>query len=125
MDSASTETSPREATTTAKTGRPPPIVLTFAVNLIQLQKQLKNVVKEDFEFCNTRNETRIIIRGMVDFLAVKSHFEKNNLFYFTFYPKSEKPIKVVIRHMQHNTPAEDICDGLASLGFNVISASNR
>jgi hypothetical protein len=39
-DSASTEPSPQE-TTTAKTGRPPPIVLTSAVNLIQLQEQLK------------------------------------------------------------------------------------
>jgi hypothetical protein len=66
-DSASTETSPLETSTTTKTGRPPPTVLTSAVNLIHLQKQLKNVVKEDFEFRNTRNGTRIITRGMVDF----------------------------------------------------------
>jgi hypothetical protein len=106
----------------SKTGRPPPVVLTSAINLIQLQKQLKNVVKEDFEFHNTRNRTRIITRGMVDFLAVKSHFEKNNLLsYFTFYPKSEKPIKAVVRHLPQNTPAEDICDGLVSLDFDVIS----
>jgi hypothetical protein len=53
--------------------------------------------------------------------TVKSHFEKNNLSYLTIYPKSEKPIKAVIRHLPQNTPAEDICDGLMSLGFNVIS----
>jgi hypothetical protein len=31
-------------------GRPPPIILTSAVNLIQLQKELKGIVKGSFEF---------------------------------------------------------------------------
>jgi hypothetical protein len=58
---------------------------------------------------------------MADFLAVKSHFEGNNLFFYTFIPKSEKPIKAVIRHLPLNNPAEYICDGLVSLGFDVVS----
>jgi hypothetical protein len=58
---------------------------------------------------------------MVDFLGVKSHLETNNLSFYTFYPKSEKPIKAVIRHLPINTPAEDIYDGLVSLGFDVVS----
>jgi hypothetical protein len=73
------------------------------------------VVKEEFEFRTTRNGTKIITRGVVDFLGVKSHFETNNLSYFIFYPKSENPIKAVIRHLPVNTPAEDICDALVSL----------
>jgi hypothetical protein len=44
-DSVSTETTPPEIST-AKAGRPPPIILTSVVNLIQLQEQLNNVVKE-------------------------------------------------------------------------------
>jgi hypothetical protein len=40
----------------------------------------------------------------------------------TELPKSEKPMKVVIRHLPHNTPAEDISNRLVSLGFDVISA---
>jgi hypothetical protein len=86
-----------------------------------LQKQLKNVVKNDFEFRSTRNGTRIVTRGMVDFQTIKSHLEENNLSFFTFYPKAEKPIKAVIRHLPQNTPASDICEGLVSLGFDVIS----
>jgi hypothetical protein len=58
---------------------------------------------------------------MADFLAIKSHFEGNNLSFYTFFPKSEKPIKAAIRHLPLNTPAEDICDGLVSLGFVVFS----
>jgi hypothetical protein len=30
-------------------------------------------------------------------------------------------MKAVIRHMPHNTPAENISDRLVSLGFDVIS----
>jgi hypothetical protein len=78
-------------------------------------------VKEDFEFRNTRGGTRVITRDIADFLAVKSHFEGNNLSFYTFFPKSEKPLKAVIRHLPLNTPAENICDGLVSLGFDIVS----
>jgi hypothetical protein len=122
--SLSIETTPQETATAAKTGRPPPIILTSTVKLIQLQKQLKNVLKEDFEFRTTRNRTRIVTRGMVDFLGVKSHLENHNLAFFTFFPKSEKPMKAVIQHLPINTPAEDICDGLVSLGFDVVSVKH-
>jgi hypothetical protein len=37
------------------------------------------------------------------------------------YPKSEKPMKAVIRDLPYNTPADDISDGLVSLRFDVIS----
>jgi hypothetical protein len=56
---------------------------------------------------------------MADFQSVESHFYKQNLFYHSF-PKSEKPIKTVICHLPHNAPAEDISDGLVSLGFEVV-----
>jgi hypothetical protein len=47
-----------------------PINLTSSTNLIQLQKQLKNVVKEDYEFRNTRNRTSVITRNMMDILPI-------------------------------------------------------
>jgi hypothetical protein len=119
-DAANTEASPQEAPA-PKTGRPPPIILTSTNNLIHLQKQLKNVVKDDFEFRSTRNGTRDVTRGMVDLQTIKSHLEENNLSFFTFYPKAENPIKAVIRYLPQNTPVSDICDGLVSLGFDVIS----
>jgi hypothetical protein len=52
---------------------------------------------------------------MADFSLIKNYLEKNNLSYFTFFPKSEKPVKAVIRHLPHNTSAEDISDCLVSL----------
>jgi hypothetical protein len=58
---------------------------------------------------------------MADFSAICSHFESNNLPYFTVDPKSHKPIKAVIWHPSVSTPAENISDVLADLGFGVIS----
>jgi hypothetical protein len=98
--------------------------LTSTTNLIQLQKQLKIVIKENFEFRSTRNGTRVITRNKADFQSVKFHLHAHNLFYFSFYPKSEKPMKAVIRHLPHNTPAEDLSDRLVSLGFEVINVNH-
>jgi hypothetical protein len=121
-DFSGTEANTQEKAVPGKICRPPPIILTSNINLIQLQKQLKTVVKDDFEFHSTRNGIRVIIKGMADFEAVKSHFTNNNLSYYSFYPKSQKPIKAVIRHLPPNTPAQDISDGLVNRGFDVIKS---
>jgi hypothetical protein len=103
-----------------KSARPPPIVLTSAANLIQLQKQLEGVARQNFEFRNTRNGTRLVTKDMVDYQAVTSHFNNNHLAYFTFFPKLAKPVKAVLRHLPSNTPEQDISDGLVDLGIDVI-----
>jgi hypothetical protein len=58
---------------------------------------------------------------MVDYQSVKTYFQSNNVFYYTFYPKSEKPFKAVVRHLPSNTPADGIAKGLVDLGFDVFS----
>jgi hypothetical protein len=59
---------------------------------------------------------------MADFSAIKKHLENHNLSYFTFFPKSGKPVKVVIRHLPQDTPAEDISDGLVSLVLTSLAS---
>jgi hypothetical protein len=54
-------------TPSSQRGRPPPIMLTSATNLIQLQKKLKGLVKGNFEFRNTRTGTRVVTKEMADF----------------------------------------------------------
>jgi hypothetical protein len=75
---------------------------------MQLQRQLKGIVKCSFEFRNTRNGTRIATKEMTDYSSIKEYLSSQTLNYFTFYPKSLKPIKAAIRHLPGNTPAEDI-----------------
>jgi hypothetical protein len=72
-DSPATRSNAAEEAVPEKACRPPPIVLTSATNLTQLQKQLKGVAKKIFEFRSTKNRTRVITKDMVDFQAVKVH----------------------------------------------------
>jgi hypothetical protein len=87
-DASGTEATSNEDAVAGKS-RPPPIILTSTIKLIQLQKQLKIVVEENFEFRSTRNRIRVIAGSMEDFKSFKSHFDPKNLSYYSFYPKSE------------------------------------
>jgi hypothetical protein len=60
---------------------------------------------------------------MADYSAIKEYPSSKNLNYFTFYPKSTKPIKAVIRHLPGNTPAKEIYKGIVELGFDIISVN--
>jgi hypothetical protein len=51
---------------------------------------------------------------MADFSAIKSFL----LSYCTFFPKSQKLIKAVIRHLPTNTPTEEMYEALVEHGFN-------
>jgi hypothetical protein len=62
----------------SKEGRPPPIVLATAINLMQLQKRIKAIVASNFELRNTRSGTTIVTKEMADFSAIRKHIEDNN-----------------------------------------------
>jgi hypothetical protein len=97
-DAASAEASPRE-THPAKAGRRPTIILTSGTNLLQFQKSIKRIVKGSFVFRSTKNGTRVHTKEMADFSAIKSFFLSKKLSFYTYFPKSQKPIKAVIRHL--------------------------
>jgi hypothetical protein len=82
-------------------------MMTSTTNFILLESDLKYHVKGEYEFRNTRSGIRIITKEMAAYLAMKSSVEKINRHQFTFSPNSEKPIKVVIRHLPPETLAKD------------------
>jgi hypothetical protein len=90
-----------------------------------LQKSIKGIVNGNFEFRSTKNGTRVLKKEMADFSAIKSFFLSKKLSFYTYIPKSQKPIKAVIRHLPPNTPAEEICEALVELSFDTISVRQR
>jgi hypothetical protein len=86
-----------------------------------LQKHIKGIVKGNFEFRNTKNGTRALTKGMADFSAIKSFSLSKKISSYSFFPKSHKSIKAVIRHLPSNTHAEEIYEALLELGFDAIS----
>jgi hypothetical protein len=61
---------------------------------------------------------------MADYSPIKEYLSSQNLNYFTFYSKSLKPIKAVIRHLPGNTPVEEIYEGLVELGIDILSVKH-
>jgi hypothetical protein len=111
-DASGADATSDEDAVPGKTDRPPPIIITTTTNLIQLQTQLKSMIKGNIEFRSTRNGTRVITRVLADFQSVKSHFDASNLSYYLFCLKSEKKLfKAVIRKLPYNAPAEGISGG--------------
>jgi hypothetical protein len=121
LEGTKEETNDGDQGTTNQVGRPPPIILSSGTNLLQLQKSIKSFVKGSFEFRSTKNGTRVRKKEMSDFSAIKSFFLSKKFAFYTFFPKSQKPIKAVIRHLLPKTPAEEICEALVELGFDTIS----
>jgi hypothetical protein len=105
----------------SQAGRPPPIILTSATNLLQLQKKLRSLVKGKFHFRTRKNGTTFVTRETGDFSAIKAYFTSKNLSFFTFFPKSQQPVKAVLRHLPSVTPAENISEALTELGFDAVS----
>jgi hypothetical protein len=64
-----------------------------------LQKKPRGLVKDNFEFRTSKNGTRFVTREMADFSAVKTYFTRENLSIYTFFSKSLKPVKAVIRNL--------------------------
>jgi hypothetical protein len=50
----------------------------------------------------------VLTNEMADFSVIKFFFLSKNKSLYTFLPKSQKPIKGVIRHLPSNTLAEEI-----------------
>jgi hypothetical protein len=112
-DSSGTEATNNEEAVPGKTGRPPPIIQTSTTILIQLQKQLRSALETEPE--SLREEWRICNPSDLASTPITCPITH------TLCPKSENPMKAVIRHLPHSTPAEDISDGPVSLGFDVIN----
>jgi hypothetical protein len=93
----------------SQAGRQSPIVLTSQGSPMQLQRKLKGLLKGNFGFRNTKSGTRVVMKGMAYFSAIRSHYESNILPYFTFYPKSQKPIKAVIQYLPVSTTSQKGC----------------
>jgi hypothetical protein len=45
--------------------------------------------------------------------------------FYTFFPKSQKPVKAIIRHLPSLTPAEDIYEALIEVGVKQMSPAQR
>lgn len=103
-----------------KSKRLPPIILTSLVNII-FQKVIKPTAKDKFLLQAIGVGICIVTYCVATYKAILSYLSEHSLHHFTFYPKSNKPIKAVICHLPINTSLDDITLALQELGYDVIS----
>jgi hypothetical protein len=101
-----------------KSGRPPPIGMTFITKLITKQLKTRRRRVGIPKYTKRNRYHNKINEGIFSYEILS---EKNNLNYFIFSPNSENPIKAVICHLLPETRAEYISNSLEDLGFNIIN----
>jgi hypothetical protein len=57
-------------------------------------------------------------------VIIISYESEQSLHHFTFYPLSDKPIRVVIHYLSINTSSQDITHALWELGYNSGDGDN-
>jgi hypothetical protein len=69
------------------------------------RRKLEVLSRAAFSFVAKRQGTKITTEDTADFSAFKNFFNNKILYYFTFNPKSLKPMKVVTIHLPTDTSA--------------------
>jgi hypothetical protein len=64
---------------------------------------------------------RITTKNMVHYNVIQKIPHLENLRFFTFYTKADKPVKVVIRDLPGSISAEDTTVALQEIDYDVIN----
>jgi hypothetical protein len=78
-------------------------------------------MKSTFEYRTTKNGIKVVTKDIVDYSTILRRLDPRKVSYYTFHPKSLKPVKAVIRQLPGDAPAEDVSNELVALGYSVIS----
>jgi hypothetical protein len=58
---------------------------------MNLQKELKIILKGSFEFRNTKPEKRIVSRETAGYSAIRHYLDQKHLSYYTLSPNRKNP----------------------------------
>jgi hypothetical protein len=101
--------------------RPHPIAITSEAELTSLQREIKSVVSGEFLSRNTATGNRITTKSTLDYNATQKFLTEQNLHFSTFYTKTDKLVKAVIRHLPANISAQDMIVAFQEIDYDVIS----
>jgi hypothetical protein len=78
-------------------------------------------VSGEVSFQNTATGTRITTKSMADY-TIQKFLPEKNLHFFTFYKKTDKPVKSIIRYLPGNTCTVNITVAPHDIDYDSISA---
>jgi len=106
------EDSPQTSThsDTPNIPRPPPIFVYGVKNSKAMLDDLKDVAKPDtYRTAALANDTVKISANTIDtYRCLVKHMNEENIVHHTYQIKTERAYRIVIRHLQHSVPLDDI-----------------
>lgn len=129
VDAKSTQKNIKNPTNvdTEKVYKPPPITIKGVKHFDKLKQLLtcEEPAGHEQKFkIISNNETKILTTNENQFRSTIKTLEENNIEYYRYQLKSEKPFRVVLRGINHDSDPGIIKSELYDLGHNVIKLTN-
>lgn len=103
----------------APTAKPPPITIPSLPHPLKFTKTLQGLLLNNLKAVNTRDGMKIYTDTLADFQTTKDHLNKENIEYFTYQLRQDRPLRVIIRRLPNNVDTQEIHAALEELGFEV------
>lgn len=108
-----------------KNPTPPPITVTGLKEYTKIRALLSEVGDKDSKVLSLSNDRwKISVTSSDAYRSLSKKLNENNLEWFTYENKLERPIKVVARGLHHSCSDEEIVNDLKIQGFDILGAVN-
>lgn len=113
-----------------KTPKPPPIFVYGVMNLPQMKQKLAEVAEEEQYVTKSliNNTIKITTKTPDTYRKLAKFMRENQIIHHTYQPKDERAFRVVIKHLHHSIPINEIKAELTEHGHqvrNIINAKHR
>lgn len=105
---------------------PPPVFIHGVTNYQEMISSILTVVKEEDYVCRSlaNNVVKINPKTIDSYRALVRYLRSQNIVFHTYQAKQDKSYRVVIRHIHHSVPTDQIKDELEFEGFKVRNITN-
>lgn len=106
--------------------KPPPVFIQGVTNYQLMISSILSVVKEDEYICRSlaNNVVKINPKTIDSYRQLVRYLRSNNTSFHTYQAKQDRAYRVVIRHIHHSVPTDDIKEEIEKLGFKVRNVTN-
>lgn len=110
--------------------KPPPIFVHGVMNYDMMTKTLLNVAETEqyTTKCLADNVVKINTKTPDVYRKLIKYMQENDIIHHTFQMKQDRPYKVVMKHIHHTTPTEEIKNALKEKGHkvrNILNIKNK
>lgn len=106
--------------------KPPPVFIQGVVNYQQMVATVLTVLKQEDYVCRSlaNDVVKINPKTIEAYRSLVSYLRAHNVVFHTYQAKQDKAYRVVLRHIHHSVPTNDIKEELQQLGYKVRNVAN-